>query len=374
MSQKAKSEKKASGLKVFLIIVLILAIIIGLGIGVICYMVRPVDDQSDKAVPVGGMLTSQNVEYKHTSAEGLENNLILKIMQIVWKSCDASDTALHAEQTPPENIISHKDIEYLEDGNPYHRLDVFYPEGEIPAEGLPVVIDIHGGGWMYATKDLNEYYCKEIASKGYIVFSISYRLVPDVTVNEQIQDCASALAWISENMNNYPANANTVMLTGDSAGGQLSAYCTVLNQSAELREVFGTCETNLNIKCLALTSPVAYMNHGGLFSVYTRMLWGKDYKQKPTYEFMDISDIIIYADDMPPTYFITSSGDTLAHDQTVTAYNLFLERGIESELVDFGEYEGKKLPHVFSVLDPFSEPSQQAIDGALDFYQRALLR
>ena len=374
MSQKAKAEKKASGLKVFLIIVLILAIIIGLGIGVICYMVRPVDDKSDKAVPVGGMLTSQTVEYKHTSAQGLENNLILKIMQIVWKSCDASDTALHAEQTPPENIISHKDIEYLEDGNPYHRLDVFYPEGEIPAEGLPVVIDIHGGGWMYATKDLNEYYCKEIASKGYIVFSISYRLVPDVTVNEQIQDCASALAWISENMSNYPANANTVMLTGDSAGGQLSAYCTVLNQSPELREIFGTCETNLNIKCLALTSPVAYMNHGGLFSVYTRMLWGKDYKQKPTYEFMDISDIIIYADDMPPTYFITSSGDTLAHDQTVTAYNLFLERGIECELVDFGEYEGKKLPHVFSVLDPFSEPSQQAIDGALDFYQRALLR
>ena len=82
MSQKAKAEKKVSGLKVFLIIVLILAIIIGLGIGVICYMVRPVDDQSDKAVPVGGMLTSQNVEYKHTSAEGLENNLILKIMQI----------------------------------------------------------------------------------------------------------------------------------------------------------------------------------------------------------------------------------------------------------------------------------------------------
>lgn len=374
MSQKAKEKKKASGLKVFLIIVLILAIIIGLGIGVICYMVRPVDDQSDKAVPVGGMLTSQTVEYKHTSAEGLENNLILKIMQIVWKSCDASDTALHAEQTPPEGIISCKDIEYLADSNPYHRLDVFYPEGEIPAEGLPVVIDIHGGGWMYATKDLNEYYCKEIASKGYIVFSISYRLVPDVTVNEQIQDCASALAWISENMSNYPANANTVMLTGDSAGGQLSAYCTVLNQSPELREIFGTCETNLNIKCLALTSPVAYMNHGGLFSVYTRMLWGKDYKQKPTYEFMDISDIIIYADDMPPTYFITSSGDTLAHDQTVTAYNLFLERGIECELVDFGEYEGKKLPHVFSVLDPFSEPSQQAIDGALDFYQRALLR
>lgn len=366
-------KKKASGGKVFSIIVLIIAMIIAIGIGVISFMVRPIDDQSDKAVPVGGMLSSESIDYKSESSKGLEKNLILKIMQIVWKSCDASDKALHAQQTPPDGIVSHKDIEYLNDSNPYHRLDIFYPEGEIPSEGLPVIIDIHGGGWMYATKDLNEYYCKELASKGYIVFSISYRLVPDVTVNEQIQDCAFALKWISENMGSYPANPNTVMLTGDSAGGQLSAYCTVLNQSNELREIFDTCETNLNIECLVLTSPVAYMKNGGMFSIYTKMLWGKDYKQKPTYDFMDISEIIEYAGDMPPTYFITSSGDTLAHDQTVTAYNLFLKRGINCELIDFGEFEGKKLPHVFSILDPFSQPGQTAINSALDFYQKALL-
>lgn len=376
MSQdtQTKEKKKATGIKVFFIVLLVIAMIIAIGIGVISFMVRPVDDKSDKAVPVGGMLTSQSIEYKDESSKGLENNLILKIMQIVWKSCDASDKAIHEKQTPPENIIAKKDIEYIADNNPYHRLDVFYPDIEIPKEGLPVVIDIHGGGWMYATKDLNEYYCKEIASKGYIVFSISYRLVPDVTVNEQIQDCANALKWISDNMKKYPANPNTVMLTGDSAGGQLSAYCTVLNQSAELRKIFGTCETNLNIKCLVLTSPVAYMKNGGLFSVYTKMLWGKDYKQKQTYAYMDISEIIDYATDMPATYFITSSGDTLAHDQTVTAYNLFLEKGIEAELNDFGEYDGEKLPHVFSVLDPFAEPGQNAINSALDFYQKALLR
>lgn len=366
-------KKKASGGKVFSIIVLIIAMIIAIGIGVISFMVRPIDDQSDKALPVGGMLSSESIDYKSESSKGLEKNLILKIMQIVWKSCDASDKALHAQQTPPDGIVSHKDIEYLNDSNPYHRLDIFYPEGEIPSEGLPVIIDIHGGGWMYATKDLNEYYCKELASKGYIVFSISYRLVPDVTVNEQIQDCAFALKWISENMGSYPANPNTVMLTGDSAGGQLSAYCTVLNQSNELREIFDTCETNLNIECLVLTSPVAYMKNGGMFSIYTKMLWGKDYKQKPTYDFMDISEIIEYAGDMPPTYFITSSGDTLAHDQTVTAYNLFLKRGINCELTDFGEFEGEKLPHVFSILDPFSQPGQTAINSALDFYQKALL-
>ena len=221
---------------------------------------------------------------------------------------------------------------------------------------------------------MNENYCLELASRGYTVFSISYRLVPDVTVNEQIQDCSSALKWISENMKDYPANASSVMLTGDSAGGQLAAYETVLNQSAELREIFETEATDLNIKALLLTSPVAYMKSGGIYSLYTKPLWGKDYKSKATYNYMDLREIIDYADNMPPTFFITSSGDTLAHDQTVTAYNLFQEKGIESQLIDYGEYDGEKQVHVFSVLDPFTEPSQEVINEALDFYQKALLK
>ena len=90
------------------------------------------------------------------------------------------------------------------------------------------------------------------------------------------------------------------MLTGDSAGGQLALYEAVLNQSPELREIFNTQATNLNIKALLLTSPVAYMKNGGMYSVYTKPLWGKDYKQKATYNYMDMSEIIEYADNMPP--------------------------------------------------------------------------
>lgn len=372
-SVKEKKKKHTGAKTMGIVFGIILAIIIA-ATAVIFILTKPVDDKSDKAVYVGGLLSSQSIEYKDASSKGLESNPIIKIMQIVWKGVDKDDKKNHAEQTPPSRITKVKDIEYLNTGNPYHMLDVFYPEGDLPEEGLPVIIDIHGGGWMYATKDLNEYYCMELASKGYTVFSISYRLVPDVTVNEQIQDCASALKWISENMKNYPANASSVMLTGDSAGGQLALYESVLNQSPELREIFNTQATNLNIKALLLTSPVAYMKNGGMYSVYTKPLWGKDYKQKATYNYMDLSEIIEYADNMPPTFFITSSGDTLAHDQTVTAYNLFQERGIESELIDYGEYNGEKQEHVFSVLDPFSEPSQEVITKALDFYQKALLK
>lgn len=375
MAEKVKEKKKHKGLKVLGVIILIIALIVGIGFGVIYYLTKPVDDTSDKAINVGGMLTSQNIDYKEASADGLENDLIVKIMQVSWKFCDKSDKKRMATQTPPENVVKVKDIPYIDDGNPYHKFDVFYPEGKIAKEGLPVIIDIHGGGWMYATKDLNEYYCMELAKKGYCVFSISYRLVPDVTVNEQIKDCTEALAFIRANMKDYPANKKTVMLTGDSAGGQLALYSTILNNNPDAREIFGTVDTKLNIKCLLLTSPVTYAKSGGWFSIYTKKMWGKDYKTKSTYNYMDLNEIIELANDMPPTYFITSSGDTLAHDQTVNAYNYFVEKGYECEIEDFTDLrDGKKLPHVFSVLDPFDEYGQKAIDNALDYYQKSLLK
>ena len=375
MAEKVKEKKKHKGLKVLGVIILIIALIVGIGFGVIYYLTKPVDDTSDKAIYVGGMRSSQSIDYKSDSAKGLENDIIVKIMQVSWKFCDKSDKKRMATQTPPENVVKVKDVEYLNDGNPYHKFDVFYPEGTIPKEGLPVIIDIHGGGWMYASKDLNEYYCMELASKGYCVFSISYRLVPDVTVYEQIKDCTDALAYINSNMKNYPANKKTVMLTGDSAGGQLALYSTILNNNPDAREIFGTVDTKLNIKCLLLTSPVTYAKSGGWFSIYTKKMWGKDYKAKAAYNYMDLDEIMELANNMPPTYFITSSGDTLAHDQTVNAYNYFADKGYECEIQDFTDLkDGKKLPHVFSVLDPFDEYGQKAIDNALDYYQKSLLK
>ncbi|WP_296080344.1 alpha/beta hydrolase [uncultured Eubacterium sp.] len=375
MAENVKEKKKHKGLKVLGVIILIIALIVGIGFGVIYYLTKPVDDSSDKAIYVGGMRSSQSIDYKSDSSKGLENDIIVKIMQVSWKFCDKSDKKRMATQTPPENVVKVKDVTYLDDGNPYHKFDVFYPEGTIPEEGLPVIIDIHGGGWMYASKDLNEYYCMELANKGYCVFSISYRLVPDVTVYEQIKDCTDALAYINSNMKNYPANKKTVMLTGDSAGGQLALYSTILNNNPDAREIFGTVDTKLNIKCLLLTSPVTYAKSGGWFSIYTKKMWGKDYKTKAAYNYMDLDEIMVLANNMPPTYFITSSGDTLAHDQTVNAYNYFTDKGYECEIQDFTDLrDGKKLPHVFSVLDPFDEYGQKAINDALDYYQKALLK
>lgn len=315
---------------------------------------------------VGGMVIGKSANYQSKNAEVIRKNPIVKPLQIFWKDNEKKDVMRHKTQSPPTDIKKYKDISYINDSNIYHRLDVYLPNSLKDSETLPAIIDIHGGGWMYGNKELNEYYCLELAHRGYVVFNISYRLVPDVTVQEQLKDCAFALKWISENAENYHANGK-FLLTGDSAGGQLSAYSAALASSIRLREIFGTVDPKIKFDALLLTSPVAFMRTGGMSGVYTKLMWG-DWKNTVFRKYMNLSDIMIFSA-FPPTMFITSSGDIVARKQTRKAYELFKNNGIECQISDYEKNsEGKDLPHVFSVLDPFGKDGSDAIDRALEFY------
>ncbi len=368
-TEEKVSKKKSKALKIVLIIV---AAIVIVAVGFINLTTLPKYDDDKNVIYVGSMVKSKTIDYHDESGKGIAKNPIVKIMQMVWRFCDDGDKSKHAKQNPPKDIELISDIPYIDDGNYYHKLDIMYPNSISKGDKLPVIIDIHGGGWMYGDKGLNENYCRALADKGYVVFDINYRLVPDVNVNEQIKDVMSALKWIGENINNYPCDSDNIMLTGDSAGGMLASYASVLLQSEELRNIFETESADINLTALVLTSPVSYMKDGGWFSIYTKPLWGKGYKNSKTYEYMDFDKILPFAKEMPPTYLITSSGDTLAQKQTVKLYNLLKKNGVSCELANYGKEYGKSLPHVFSVLQPFEPAGKDAIDKELAFYKNAM--
>lgn len=368
-TEEKVSKKKSKALKIVLIIV---AAIVIVAVGFINLTTLPKYDDDKNVIYVGSMVKSKTIDYHDKSGKGIAKNPIVKIMQMVWRFCDDGDKSKHAKQNPPKDIELISDIPYIDDGNYYHKLDIMYPNSISKGDQLPVIIDIHGGGWMYGDKGLNENYCRALADKGYVVFDINYRLVPDVNVNEQIKDVMSALKWIGENINNYPCDSDNIMLTGDSAGGMLASYASVLLQSEELRNIFETESADINLTALVLTSPVSYMKDGGWFSIYTKPLWGKGYKNSKTYEYMDFDKILPFAKEMPPTYLITSSGDTLAQKQTVKLYNLLKKNGVSCELANYGKEYGKSLPHVFSVLQPFEPAGKDAIDKELAFYKNAM--
>lgn len=322
------------------------------------------DVDAPDAIPIGGMISSDKFDYSDGIDKKLMHSPIVRLMQLMWISTAKNDAENHSTQTPPKNVKEINNIPYINDGSVYHLFDVYYPEGT--SEALPVIIDIHGGGWMYGDKELNKLYCLALASRGYTVFNISYPLVPDVTVDMQLRDVMKALNFIGEHIDEYPADKKRIILTGDSAGGQLAAYSCVLTRSEKLREIFGTVGTKLDYKGLLLTSPVPSMNSKGYMSLYTKRMWGSDRKTKSVYKYMNFEDIVKFSS-FPKTYLITSAGDALAHEQTKNAYELIKSTGAECRIADFLGKEGKKLPHVFTVLNPYNDIGKSTIDDALRY-------
>ena len=295
-------------------------------------------------------------------------SIVFPIMRVFWNHVKHTDQVRLATQTEPEGIARVYNLPYLDSGNPYHTIDIYYPvEHEGP---LPVIIDVHGGGWMYGDKELNRMYCLNLAKRGYVVFNMSYRLVPQVTIKEQLQDVMAAMQWIEAHMCDYPCDEAHILLTGDSAGAQLAAFTAALLTSEELRGVFEVPACGLKLTALGLVSPVIYLNAGGYMGVYTTQMWGKNYKELPTYPFMNIDALLPFAK-MPPTFLVASSGDFMAKDMARRAYADFQKFGIPVTLMDFPTFEGEDLPHVFSVIYPESKAGVMAIEGMLKVFTDA---
>ena len=296
-------------------------------------------------------------------------DMLIDVFDWFWQSVTKlQDEKRIATLSLPDGIKEVNNIPYTETGSEYHMLDVYYPED---AKGpLPVIIEIHGGGWMYGTKDLNKIYAQYLAKRGFVVFNLSYRLVPEVFVPQQLQDVALAISKVKEIMPDFPCDPEKIILTGDSAGGQLASFTAALSESEALRNHFDTAHHGLKFNCLVLTSPVAYMNDSLPMGLYCRMMWGEKGHKKSSRRYMNIDELIREVPSFPPTFLTTSSGDTLALKQTRRLYRTLLESSVEAQLLDFPKFEGKHLPHVFSALEPYSKAGALCIDKVCEFINK----
>lgn len=120
----------------------------------------------------------------------------------------------------PEGVRMERDLAYIPDGDEAQRLDLYLPE-ELPAAPLPLIVHIHGGGWMGG----NKFPCPFVGMvrEGYAVASVEYRFSQKAKFPAQIQDCQAAIRWLRANAAKYHLNPEKVGVVGGSAGGHLSA-------------------------------------------------------------------------------------------------------------------------------------------------------
>lgn len=139
--------------------------------------------------------------------------------------------SLGASIMEAERLDGHKEIQdivYAQPGVKPLKYDVFIPDG---AKDLPGIVIIHGGGWSSNTEDIMRGLARELIKGGkYVVASIDYRWLGtrdgDKTpnsMNQIIEDCFGAILHIQEHAAEYGMDPKNLAVTGDSAGGHLSA-------------------------------------------------------------------------------------------------------------------------------------------------------
>jgi acetyl esterase len=111
------------------------------------------------------------------------------------------------------------------------RLRVFHPEAPRPGRtdgpGLPVLVYLHGGGWVILSPETHAKLTRSLAlAARAIVVSVDYRLAPEHPFPAPLDDCLAAFRWARANARSLGGDPRRVALAGDSAGGNLTAATT----------------------------------------------------------------------------------------------------------------------------------------------------
>ncbi len=105
-------------------------------------------------------------------------------------------------------------------------MDIYTPTSG--RNSYPVVVMFHGGGWLINDNSIMDQSSAYLATNAeYVICNVNYRLLSDndntVTLNQIVEDVFGAVLWVKDNIENYAGNNNKIAVTGDSAGGHLSA-------------------------------------------------------------------------------------------------------------------------------------------------------
>ncbi len=115
------------------------------------------------------------------------------------------------------------DVAYADD-HPQQRLDIYLPnDHEVDDEPIPVVIWIHGGGWVGGDKS-DSLPIWEWTERDFAVVSINYRYATEPHhVSDSIDDASRAVQFIIDNASMWGLDPDRIGVYGFSAGGHLAA-------------------------------------------------------------------------------------------------------------------------------------------------------
>ena len=288
-------------------------------------------------------------------------------MRREWKINDAKrDAGL----TTPDDIQRFDDIQYGPDPVE-NKLDVYRPKN---AQGkIPVIVSVHGGGWVYGDKELYQFYGMTLAQRGFAVVNFTYRLAPEVKFPAPLEDTNNVISWMYENQEEYSLDMDHVFMVGDSAGGHLcglySAICTnpeyAVNYTFKVPNGFVPQAVALNCGAYNPLSEVGVLGGEQDQEIMEDFLPEKGSAKERA--LVNVTDHV--TEKFPPVYLMTCVGD-FCRPQAPLLEATLKKNGVYYEFKTYGTEENP-LYHVFHLT--IQEPEgQKCNDEECDFFRRMM--
>jgi acetyl esterase/lipase len=247
------------------------------------------------------------------------------------------------------NFIIEKDIKYADADA--CLLDTYRVENG--GEKYPVMLYIHGGGFVAGDKHYRRAHSRWIAQQGYFVVNINYGLCPEYKFPEPLRHLVYALNWIGDNAEKYNLDLDKLVVSGDSAGGYYSTVLACIATDKDLQARLGV-STDLRFSGAVLNCGI-YDVAEALSAKIPFDLGGKilydvasiSKKEFDTFEFRDIcSPIEKVTSEFPKAFIVYAVQDFFCRGQGERLLKNLADQGVYTE-----EYHSTKFMsnHCFSL-------------------------
>lgn len=276
--------------------------------------------------------------------------VISKAVQDIRTNWAINDAKRDEGLITPEDIKRYDDISYGPHGK-WNLLDVYHKkEVTVPQ---PAIVSIHGGGWVYGTKEVYQFYCMNLAQRGFTVVNFNYRLAPEDRYPAPLEDINAVMTFIKAHGEEYYIDTDNVFVVGDSAGGQLASQYLTIYSNPEYAKFFDFSVPDIQIRAAGLNC--------GLYDVKKSVEVGleeriDDYVGKENYQkelkvgtVLESLDVVgNMTKDFVPSFIMSAVNDFLV-DHVEPMYQHLKNLGVDTEMKIYGSKEQEEVAHVFHV-------------------------
>ncbi len=251
-----------------------------------------------------------------------------------------------------------------------NELDI-WKRPDLPRDAkAPVLVQVHGGGWVVGTKEQQANpLMSHLADRGWVCVAINYRLSPRATWPDHIVDVKRALAWVKANIADHGGDPDFVCITGGSAGGHLSSLAALSANEPAFQPGFEEADTSV-AAAVPFYGVYDWTNRDGtglasMEDMLARLVLKSKQADAPDV-WEQASTMSWVGPDAPPFFVVHGANDTLVPVEQARSFVAML-RAESKNPVAYAELPGAQ--HAFEVFD---SPRTLYAVGAVDRFLEAV--